>query len=326
MTQLKQSKPLLLRIVSLAWVIVAIGFAGLVLVQGSAEFGKQSFRLNPWLIGVSFLVACSGLLVAIFAWRRILSCYGVHQRFRDDVRNYCYGALGLTIPGGIWAIVGRSVLYERMGARGSQVAEASVIETLVTGLAAMGVYFCSFFVRPDTSVWKRPEIAVGFSILLLILIQPKVFGYIRNWLRRRLHKGDSSPVLVFRSRDLAEWFVLEAIVVTIGGSALYVLLTSLMPVPLSVLLSVTAAWAAGAAAANLFFWLPGTPVLRDGTILLILSPVLPLPVAIAFVILVRIYSIASLVLMASVIWLWLDSPLGRKLHSQAFSAHMPNSK
>ena len=75
------------------------------------------------------------------------------------------------------------------------------------------------------------------------------------------------------------------------------------------------AWAAAAAVGNLLFWLPATSLLRDGALILALTPALPMPVAVLFAVLARVWSIGALLALAGLTWLFLDSPLrwGRRV-------------
>lgn len=278
------------------------------LIQSGSQLAAQRVQLYMPLVILAFLVSSSGLLVAVFTWRLILTSFGISQRVHDDLRIYCYSALGVTLPGGIWQVVGRSMLYHRLGANSLQVATASVVETFVIGIAALGVYAISVIFQPGTSLIQRLEIGGVFSILVLLLIHPRVFNRVSAFVLKRTHQDKDLLLLDFGFRELASWIGLEAIVVSIGGLALFVLLTSLVVVPPSVVVQVIAAWAAAVAVSTLFFWLPGTPVVRDGMMTLVLMPNLTLPVALVFVLLARVWAIASLLVLAGLAWFFLDRP------------------
>jgi hypothetical protein len=54
--------------------------------------------------------------------------------------------------------------------------------------------------------------------------------------------------------------------------------------------------------------LPGTSLLRDGLLVLALTPTLALPVAILFAVLSRFWSIGALLISVGLTWLVLDLP------------------
>jgi hypothetical protein len=296
------------RLFSILLLPLAAAYAIFWLVRDSSQLFQQSIYLNPGLVGLSFLVECSGLLIAIPTWRHILGRFGVQHGLADDCRIYCYSALGVVLPGGIWSIVSRASLYQKLGSKGLPVAAASVVETLVIGVAALAVYSITAILNPELSLFQRPEVGIIFSLLALVLIQPRVFNRLLNWALIK-SKSIEEPLQVnFNMKDLASWIVLEMAVTTLGGAAVFTLLASLAPGSSATLIPAVAAWAAASATSNLFFWLPGTPILRDGAMVLAFTPSLTLPVALIFVVLVRLWTMASILVLVGLTWLTLDLP------------------
>jgi hypothetical protein len=289
--------------------LTAVGVALFYAWKQSHQLLQQGIRLSLPLVFLSFAVECAGLFIAVPVWRRVLSGYGIHHPWRDDLRLYCYGALGAVLPGSIWTIAGRSVLYQRLGDSGVRVAAAGVIEALLIGVAATGVYGATLIIRPETSLWQQPELGIVFVVLALVLLHPRVFNRIGTEILA--HTGQvhaDVPIPIFCTRDLLTWIILEGIMVVIGGTALFILLLSLTTVGADVWVPVVAAWAAASIAGNLFFWFPGTAILRDGALVLAVAPSLTLPTAILFALLAHAWSIISLLVVAGLVWLVLDLP------------------
>jgi len=300
------SKARLSRVFSTALVVLAVGAVIWVLATGSAELLRQPIRLRIPLVFLSFLVAICGQVITVVVWHRILARHDIHQAFRDDWRIYCYSALAVALPGGIWRIVGRVASYQRSGFDSLRVTTASLVEALVTGIAAMIVYGISIVARPDISLWKRPEISLAFLLLAVFLLHPRVFRRASTWILKRSKGAGESAVIDIGVRELAGWIGLEALVVLIGGLALFILLNSLTVAPSSVLIQLVAGWSAAVAVGNLFFWLPGTFFLSSGTLILVLAPSVPVPVAVLFTLLLRVWSLGTLSLVAGLSWLLFD--------------------
>ncbi|HKZ87474.1 MAG TPA: hypothetical protein VJ793_27930 [Anaerolineae bacterium] len=296
------------RFASATMLAIAIGVAVVLLARGGSSILKQSAAIDVRLVILSFVIECSGLLIAVPVWRQILASYGIHQPARNDLLIYCYSLLGTVLPGGIWSMMSRSVLYGERGISGVRVASASVVEALATGIAATGVYAIASTLQPGMSLWQRPEIGFGSAFVALILLHPRVFnGLVRRvWIWSK--RADEPISIGLRPGKLMGWIGLEVIVVLIGGLALFILLASLVGVSDIVAIQVITAWAAASAAGNLFFWLPGTFVLRDGALILALSSSLPVSVAVLFAILARVWTIGSLLALAGLVWLVLDLP------------------
>jgi hypothetical protein len=301
---------------SLCLIGLAIGAAVMFLIHEGTSQSLQSVRLKPVWLTLSFLTACCGLWLDAWVWHRVLASFGVHQPLRATLRVYCYSAVGVALPGSIWPMAGRSLLAQRGGISGLRVVTASIIESFVIGVAAMVVYAGCILLQPGVKLWTRPWVGIGFTLLALVLIYPPVFNRLSTWVLQRSKRVAEPITINVHLRELIGWVLVEIVMVGIGGVALFCLLSSLTPVPGQILLPLVMAWAASSAVGNLFFWLPATSLLRDGALILALTPPLPASLAILFALLARVWSIASLLLIAGLIWLWLDSPLRKSRRSK----------
>lgn len=291
---------------------IAVGAAILLLLRDRNKISFDIFQIKPTLVLFSFLISFVGLLIAILTWKYILRSYGLRFSIVDDIKIYIYSSIGAVLPGGIWTIVSRVNLYNGKGAPLLSITTAALIEKIIVGIAAMGIYSITSIIRPDISLIKSPLISIIFTIFLLSLLHPKVFKLITHWYQEYLKKETDLQQINYNSRSLAIWLFLEMLVVFIGGIAVFLLLKSVTDATLPLLIPVCAAWSAAAIAGNLFFWIPGTPLLRDGAMVIALSSQLPIQTAVAFVILVRIWNIFSILTLVAFIWLLFDRPRLRK--------------
>lgn len=292
---------------------IVIGFvlivAFIVLIKDSQRLLTFSFHLDPLLVLLSFVVECSGLVLVVPVWHQILVRFGSRLSYRDDLRIYCYSMLGNTIPGGVWSLVSRAALYERQGVTSMRVAVASVVESVLIGLAGLVVYGLTAVLVSPENIWQQPGIALAITAFVVVWIQPPVFNWLIGWLLSRLRQADE-PVISLRYADLGCWLALESLVVVIGGIAVYVLLHGFATVPAGMFFFVINAWAVAAVAGNLFFWIPGKLIVRDSAMAFILMQSLPASVAVVFVLLIRVWTIVSILIVAGLAWLF----LGRNLH------------
>lgn len=284
-----------------------VGAAVFLLVRDSQQLAEIEFQLNPWPILLSFLVQCAGILIAIPIWRQILLAHQLRFPLHEDIRIYCYSLLGSVVPGRIWTILGRASLYRQLGGQSLPVLAASLMETVITGIASMGLYALLTILQPEISLWKNQTLSLFIAVLMLALIHPRVFKGVLNWLFARTRQVVPEQIQYHYWR-LMTWVGVEMIVVLVGGFSMYLLLASFTPVSPAYLVPILAAWAAGVAAGTLFFWLPGTPLVRDGAVVIALAPLLPLAITVAFVVLIRLWTIISLLLITGLVWLLVDRP------------------
>lgn len=283
-------------------VFIFLVVAGAVLWRDGRELRQQIVEVDYGLLILSFVVEVAGWLLAVFVWQRIVRHLGIGIRWREHLRIYAYSMLGIALPGRIWAIAGRVTLYERQGASKLSILTASVVEYLLIGLSSLLVFGLVTVFSGDTLVWERPVVAIFSTLAALLLVQPPLFNRLVAWLLRRSAQMDKPTPRPMHFHDLALWLLLESIVVVVGGTAVYILLHSLIPSPADIFLTILSAWAAAAVAGNLFFWIPG-PVIRDSFMITILSQAMPAPMAILFVLIVRVWTIGSIFLLVGLVWL-----------------------
>jgi len=217
--------------------------------------------------------------------------------------------LGIVLPGGFWPLVSRAALYERQGIAPVRVAAASVVESVLIGLGGLVVYGFTTTFTPSENVWQRPEVGLAIAVLACVLIQPPLFNRVAGWLLQHSRLHDEPPISL-RYVDLARWLIVEGLVVVVGGAAVYLLLCGFAAVPSDLFFLVISTWAIAAATGNLFFWMPGTIVIRDSAMSLILMQSLPASVVIVFVLLVRVWTILSILIVSALAWLFLGRSQG----------------
>lgn len=284
-----------------ALVLVFFVAAGVVFWRDGRALSEQIDQVDYRLLLLSFLIEVVGWLLAVPVWQQIVARFDGRVPLRDHFRIYAYSMLGIAVPGRLWGLVGRTVLYERKGIASFQIAVASVIEYLLIGLSGLLVFGLTTSFSGVENLWQRPIVAVISIAAALLLVQPFLFNRMALWVLRRSQQVEALPKPT-RYRDLALWLLVESIVIVIGGTAVYVLFTSLYtPSPQLYLLTITA-WAAAAVAGNLFFWIPG-PVLRDGLMIALLASALPDSLALLLVLIVRVWTIGSILILVGLVWL-----------------------
>jgi hypothetical protein len=301
-------KQLIQRLRDLRWstavgsvlLIAFIAAAGAVLWRDGRELSQQISEVRYGLLAFSFLIEVTGWLFAVFVWQGVVSRFDDHLPWREHFRIYAYSMLGIAVPGRIWTVAGRAVLYEQQGASKLSVTAASVVEYLLLGISSLMVFGLTGVFSGVGQVWERPIIGIGCAIIALVLIQPPLFNRLTAWAMRRVRQ-ERAPTQPMGYRDLLLWLAIECLVVVIGGTAVYVLFHSILPATPGLFLAILMAWAAAAVAGNLFFWIPG-PVIRDGFMIAVLSQTLPNSVALLFTLIVRVWTIGSILALVGLTW------------------------
>ena len=279
-------------------IIIAVAFSN------GRKLLSETFQLDPIYLVLSILVEFSGLILAVPAWHLILAHLGADVKFKDNLRLYCYSMMGSVIPGSIWIFLGRVTLYDREGISTSQVVFATIIEMLLMGIAALLVVGLIGMFHTNTIIWYSPTVMIIATILAVVLIQPPVFNRLGMYALSRSRQW-AKPIVKLQYFDLGKLFLLEVLTVIVGGSAVYYLLRSLIFITSELYPLVVGAWAAGIVTSNLLFWLPGKLVIRDGITILVLTQALTPSLAVTFVIIVRLWTVISILIAYLLAWVFL---------------------
>ena len=202
----------------------------IILVREGAALAKQSFQLNLPMVALSVVVSYGGLLLAVVVWHRILASFGIHHPFRANWRIYSYSVVGVALPGSIWPLAGRTILYQRLGESPLRVAATTVVECDDRrGGNERVCSRCAPAARHKPLDPARDRRCSGGG-----RAHPDVPPRIQPAQPRapEASKQAGEPVLVnYRAVDLVGWLVVESAMVVIGGVSLFMLLGSLEPTP-----------------------------------------------------------------------------------------------
>lgn len=248
------------------------------------------------------------MFLAILIWRSILRTNGLNHDFKHDLKVYVYSLLGYMLPGGVWTILVRGFLSKKVGnIKTPLTVMAGVVETILSGISALSL--CILFLFLQNWTMSLPlTIPLLVGLIMLLIINPKIFTRVTTWFFKLTNKSYPDTYLQFTNTNLFLWFLGELLVIIIGSLALFVLMSSFREVNLQILILIIISWSFAVAVSSLFFWLPGTPFIRDGTMVGILSTKVTLGFAILFVVVQRVWSIITILLLSLCLWIIFDLP------------------
>lgn len=287
---------------------VFIFIAVILFIRDSRAVLAQNVRFDFRYLIVSFFLQWGGYGIALVIWRRIIAAFGIRLPFGIDFKYYIYSSVGWVVPGAIWPFLMRPALYQRRHSSTLAVIAGTLIETITMGMGAFALYTGITVVVPSLSLWQNPVIGVILLAGLIALLHPKVFNSILAFVYQKTSKKNAPPAGAYSYREILLWTAAQAVVILIGGISEYFLLKSFTAAPPEWILTVVTAWAVATAAGNLVFAFPGASVIKDGAMALILATILPVPVAVLFVLIARVWSMFFILLGAGITWVIIDLP------------------
>ncbi|NJN15795.1 MAG: hypothetical protein HC822_05655 [Oscillochloris sp.] len=226
-------------------------------------------RLSAADIGTAVAVYTLDLALAILGWSLIMGRLSDIKRPLTHARIYCTTAITRRLPGTFWYVLGRVVLYERLGVPRAITAFAGGVEFAVQILGALVVALATWPLLFSTQTLNPLWLAAPLLILGGLLNPP----VIRLLLRKLSPNTDISAI---RYRDLLLWVGTLALTWAVGGWLLFVVASAITPLPLSSLPGIIGVWAtAGAVSILLFSFVPFGLAVNDLTLATMLSAFIP---------------------------------------------------
>lgn len=247
---------------------------------------SYQFDIVWWPLIASGIAYMFHLLLSVAGWSMIMRQLGVGLGFREHFKIYCITRVAGRIPGAPWHLVGRAVLYKRAGISGAIIGVASGLEMVLVVMSGILSGFWVWFVLPQSAQWQMIWLTPIF-LLCIVMASP-------TFLHRILKKlGREDVGAHLRYRDNLSVLVVFVLGWVASGLVLYLLIISLYPLPLLQLPGVVGAWSISGAISLLVFFSPTAFGLKEITLALILSFLVPGGIAVVVTVLARVLLTAA---------------------------------
>jgi uncharacterized membrane protein YbhN (UPF0104 family) len=287
--------------VALLWLVVRSANAD------PAEARRLLSALRPGWALLSLALIAGGYLANFSLWHVILRALGEAIPLRQDYRIWMLSQLGKYVPGKIWAALGRLVLLSRAGVPSSRSVVGMTYEIvllILSGLLLSAATLPAWSPAARAAVPIHVASAAALAGLALAGLAALGLPWSRNLVSLLLGRfdpamgaGAARSLGPLRLLGLAAGYGLSWALMGAGFAAL---LLAIHPVPALPL--------AGAAGAFVFSWVAGLVVflapaglgVREGVLLLTLTPVVPGDVALLVVAGARVWTTAVELMAAGV--------------------------
>lgn len=270
-------------------VAVVVGLALAVASQWS-KLPHIAWRFEPGWLAAAILALIAFQWVHAHLWVSMIHALGHPIPLLRGVAVWSVTLLGRYVPTNVALAAGRMALAEREGVPKRVCAASLVYELAFTfaGASLMGAYFV--VTLPDLEGTPARWAVIAVPVVVLVMLDPAIFHRLADGALRRLGR----PLLpVSLSRPQVAWFtLLFAGSFLIAGFAVYAFAEALHGVPAGDAGTAIGAYSVGFAASVLAFVLPGGLGAREGAMTAALSPILPVTVALAVSVAVRLAQMA----------------------------------
>lgn len=226
-----------------------------------------------------------GVTTVIGAWAMLLGRYGYAIPFRRHFKVYTLANLARKLPGGLGAdLLSRIYMYEKDGGGRLQISFATLIEPIIFGIAATIVLLATMLLPGQALPDINPMIPLGILVAFFAILPSPLFQAL---LRRVSKAKPEDPQL--RWQHVLAWVATNTITITLGGLTLYLFCRALGMVDQSAVAVLIQYWALVVASSTLIAWLPFDIGAMNGLTLLALATLMPMPQALALLVVWKIW-------------------------------------
>ena len=274
------------RILTVALVCVIFYFLVRSLITNWTQIPFSQIRFNTLYVVISFLCLAVYFSLLTRGWTSIVAELGSRVPYCKAFWIVSTSQIAKYVPGGIWYTVGRVYLARTENVKEETGILSVVFETFLLMLTNLIIFLISVnFITGET--YLSPLLSVTFIIMILILLYPPLLNRLLNLGLRLLKK----PAVELKARYLSilkiSTFFFALWIAQIAGY--FFLINSIYPVEASQLPNLTAAYTLSWITGFIVLFAPGDLGVREGMMTLLLSSILPLPLAIAISFITRVW-------------------------------------
>ena len=292
----------------LRWLYAAVMVVALTLLCRSVILNWETLSSYNWKWNWQALIPalscyCMSLLWAIYGWRDIMYSLGVNIPFRKHWKVYTFTNLARRLPTAIWYASGRLLMYEQLKVAKRITSVALIIEVVVTAYAGAisGAILTS--ISGQSIGWAETKwIYMVLLVGIIFVVRPQWALKIFNALQR--HLNQSLFDITLNWRDMMRWTGIYTLNWLSGGFMLYWMIRILYPVPFQAALGIISMWIVSGVVATIFTTiLPFSFGPRELVLTLLLSSLIPPPVAATISVLSRVWLGINQLIWFGISWL-----------------------
>jgi hypothetical protein len=295
----KQGVSWLLRFLIISFWLFGLGLVFWLAWRFRAEIVPYLQNANLWLLASSFLAFLFSLAAIIGGWVAIMRLFAPQFPLAAHIKIYCATLAARRLPGTVWYVGGRLVLYKQAGVSRAEVSLASGIElaAIIGSGLALGITLlpAALGLTPRYSA-----LAALASVAASVWLGPRLVA----WLAGRFVPLRAAP----GGRDVLAWLGWFGLMWLLGGVMLAQIIRAFQPLPRSELVFVCGAWALSGALGALTFLLPSSFGVSDISLAILLAQIMPAPAAGTIAVITRILGILYEFLLAAAFLPWLREP------------------
>jgi len=272
----------------LATIIVVLIFYFLIanLIKNWQNIPFDSLHFSVVNVVLSFIFLFVNFFLFIQGWKSIVNALGEKVGFKSAFWIISSSQIAKYVPGGIWFALGRVYLGKIEKIKGEIIALSVIIETGLTFLVGILLFFISISLV-EQKLFAQFIFIVPIFFLFLIILYPPILNRLMNFALRIIKKPTINLNISYKQLlQLSIYFFGLWIAQIIG---FYFLINAIYTISFSKIFILAAAYTLSWMTGFVVIFAPGGLGVREGMMTLLLSTILPTPLAIAISFIARVW-------------------------------------
>ncbi len=274
------------KLITAIFIVLSMIVIGLVVVSNWETIESFEWQIRPvWFIFIVIFFVID-LLVATWAWHLLVVRLANYRNFRQSAKICWWANLARRIPTPVWYIAGRAIMYEKVGVSKTTTSLLSTLELLLfllSGLATTLLTLPFWAIPPELSQNVNPWLLLILLLpLSLLFIHPRLLEKSWRWLRPEI------PLTPLRWQDTITLLFYYILAWIFGALVLFSLLNLLYPVPITNLIPVIGIWSLAGSISLAGALTISVVGVREISLILLLTILVPAPIALIVAILIRV--------------------------------------
>ncbi len=274
------------RLVSTAIIAIIFYFLITNLVSNWQKIPFAELRFEPIHLVISFCFLFVYFLMLTLGWKNILKELGGIIQFSKAFWIISTSQIAKYVPGGIWYTLGRVYLCREEKVRSEIVFLSVILETCILMLTNLVIFLISLIFIKDAAV-LHPVLSLIFIAVLLVALYPPLFNWLVNLALRMLKRPSIRLEIEYLHMLKLSIYFFGVWLAQIVG--FYFLINSIFTVGFAHLFHLASAYTLAWITGFIVLFAPGGLGVREGMMTLLLSSILPTPLAIAMSFVARVW-------------------------------------
>lgn len=255
----------------IAMILMTAGILGWLVYRQRNLFHEIQWEFRPVPLLLSLAFYSLSLFQVVAVWGQAMNALGGRTDFQKHFRFLTISLPARRLPGTIWYIPWRGKMYESVGISLRMVSIAGGVELALTVIS--GILMSAIFAIPILSKY-RIGLWIGLFLLLisLLVLHPATIHKIGSWLKVELNQIRYISILYWVGQYALFWIT--------SGVMLFFVINIIYPLPFEQISYVIGAWTLTNTLAFALVLLPSNLGFTEVSLSLLLSLIIPSPVAV----------------------------------------------